>query len=125
MSTWIAVMLGGALGSGARYGVGLWMKNIYPTFPAATLVVNVVGGLLIGLIAAYSMGRPDFPTALRLGLMTGVLGGFTTFSAFSLETLHLWQNGNSGAAVLNITLNLLLSLGACALGLWLARASTA
>lgn len=125
MTTWIAVMLGGALGSGARYGVGLWLKNIYPTFPLATLMVNAVGGLLIGLLAAYSMGRADFPAALRLGLITGVLGGFTTFSAFSLETLELWQNGHSSAALLNITLNIVLSLGACALGLWLARASTA
>lgn len=125
MTTWIAVMLGGALGSAGRYGVGLWLKNIYPTFPAATLVVNTVGGLLIGLIAAYSMGRADFPAALRLGLMTGVLGGFTTFSAFSLETLELWQNGNTGAALLNIALNVVLSLAACALGLWLARGSTA
>lgn len=124
MNVWIAVMLGGAVGSAGRYGVGLWLKNVYPTFPAATLVVNTVGGLLIGLIAAYSMGRADFSPVLRLGLMTGVLGGFTTFSAFSLETIELWQNGNSGAALVNIAMNVGLSLAACALGLWVARASS-
>ncbi len=125
MTAWIAVMLGGAFGSAARYGVGLWAKNLWPGFPAATLMVNVSGGLLMGFIAAYALDRPEFPGWLRLGLTTGVLGGFTTFSAFSVETLELWRDGFMSAALLNVALNLVLSLGACALGLWLARAATA
>lgn len=125
MTAWLAVIFGGAFGSAARYGVGLWSKNLWPGFPAATLFVNVVGGFLIGLISAYAMDRPEFPTWLRLGLTTGVMGGFTTFSAFSLETLVLWRDGNMSAELLNVALNLVLSLTACALGLWLARAASA
>ncbi|MEK6805639.1 MAG: fluoride efflux transporter CrcB [Pseudomonadota bacterium] len=125
MTTWFAVMLGGAAGSAARYGVSLWTKNLWPGFPTATLMVNAAGGLLMGFIAAYALDRPEFPAWLRLGLTTGVLGGFTTFSAFSFETLELWREGSMNAALLNVALNLVLSLGACALGLWLARAATA
>lgn len=125
MQALIAVALGGAFGSAARYGIGLWSKNLWPGFPAATLFVNVVGGFLIGLISAYALDRPEFPAWLRLGLTTGVLGGFTTFSAFSFETLELWRDGSMSAALLNVALNLVLSLGACALGLWLARVSAA
>lgn len=125
MTTWFAVMLGGAFGSAARYGVGLWTKNLWSGFPTATLMVNVSGGLLMGFIAAYALDRPEFPTWLRPGLTIGVLGGFTTFSAFSYETLELWRDGSMSAALLNVVLNLVLSLGACALGLWLARAASA
>mgnify|MGYP001596635765 CR=1 FL=1 len=125
MNVWIAVMLGGAVGSAGRYGVGLLLRNIYPSFPIATLTVNAVGGLLVGLLASYSMGRTDISDVLRFGLITGVLGGFTTFSSFSMETLQLWRDGTPVAALLNIGLNLFLSLGGCMAGLWLARASTA
>ncbi len=121
MSTWLAVALGGALGSLARYALGLWLRIAAPTFPLATLTVNAVGGLCIGLIFALTAARPDTPEWLRTGLITGVLGGFTTFSAFSLETLLLWREGQGTLALTSIALNLLLSLGGCALGLWLGR----
>lgn len=121
MSTWLAVALGGALGSLARYALGLLCRAAVPGFPLATLTVNAVGGLCIGLIFALTATRPDTPEWLRTGLITGVLGGFTTFSAFSLETLLLWQEGRSLLALANIALNLLLALGGCALGLWLGR----
>ncbi len=121
MSTWLAVALGGASGSLLRYALGLWARTAVPGFPLATLTVNAVGGLCIGLIFALTAARPDTPEWLRTGLITGVLGGFTTFSAFSLETLLLWQEGRSLLALTNIALNLLLSLGGCALGLWLGR----
>jgi len=121
MSTWLAVALGGASGSLLRYALGLWARGAVPGFPFATLIVNAVGGVCIGLLFTASASRPDFPDWLRTGLITGVLGGFTTFSAFSLETLLLWREGQSALAVANISLNLLLSLGGCALGLWLGR----
>ena len=121
MSTWLAVALGGALGSLARYALSLLCRAAVPGFPLATLIVNAVGGLCIGLIFALTAARPDTPDWLRTGLITGVLGGFTTFSAFSLETLLLWREGSAGLALANIALNLLLSLGGCALGLWLGR----
>lgn len=92
-----------------------------PGFPLATLAVNAIGGVCIGLLFAVSASRPDLPDWLRTGLITGVLGGFTTFSAFSLETLLLWREGQGVLALANIALNLLLGLGGCALGLWLGR----
>lgn len=121
MSTWLAVALGGALGSLARYALGLWARTATTGFPLATLTVNALGGLCIGLLFALTASRPDTPEWLRTGLITGVLGGFTTFSAFSLETLLLWREGQGALALANIALNLLLSLGGCALGLWLGR----
>lgn len=119
--TWLAVALGGASGSLLRYALGLWARTALPGFPLATLAVNSIGGLCIGLLFAISASRPDFPDWLRAGLITGVLGGFTTFSAFSLETLLLWREGQAALALANVGLNLLLSLGSCALGLWLGR----
>lgn len=121
MPLWLAVALGGGLGSLARYGVGVWARALWPGFPVATLVVNAAGGLAMGLLASYAAARPEWSPAWRLGLMTGVLGGFTTFSAFSLETLVLWRDGAPGLAFANIGLNLALSLGACGLGLLLGR----
>jgi len=121
MPVWIAVAIGGASGSLLRYLLGLWARVAVPGFPLATLVVNAVGGVCIGLIFALTAARPDTPEWLRTGLVTGVLGGFTTFSAFSLETLLLWREGQGALALANIALNLLLSLGGCALGLWLGR----
>lgn len=121
MPVWIAVAIGGASGSLLRYALGLWARVAVPGFPLATLTVNAVGGVCIGLFFALTASRPDTPDWLRTGLITGVLGGFTTFSAFSLETLLLWREGQGVLALTNIALNLLLSLGGCALGLWLGR----
>lgn len=116
MNSLIAVALGGAMGSLARYALGLWTRGHALTFPLATLMVNVLGGLLMGLVAGYTAARPEFPAWLRAGLMTGVLGGFTTFSAFSLETLALYRDGAASMALFNVAANVLLSLAACALG---------
>ncbi|MDP3858084.1 MAG: fluoride efflux transporter CrcB [Stagnimonas sp.] len=121
MPIWLAVTLGGAFGTLGRYGVGVWARALWPAFPAATLIVNVLGGLVMGLLASYAAARPEWSGAWRLGLMTGVLGGFTTFSAFSLETLVLWREGALGLALVNVALNVILSLLACALGLLLGR----
>jgi CrcB protein len=122
VNVWLAVAFGGAFGSVLRYAVALGARALWPAFPWGTLIVNVVGGVAIGGVAAYAAARPGFPEALRLGLITGVIGGFTTFSAFSLDTLLLWNEGRGTAAFANIAANLLLSLAACALGLWLGRA---
>jgi CrcB protein len=121
MPVWLAVALGGAVGSLARYGAGLWTRSLWPGFPFATLLVNVLGSLCMGLLAAYATARPDWSPVWKLGLMTGVLGGFTTFSAFSIETLALWRDGASSLALLNVGLNLGLALLACAVGLLLGR----
>ncbi|WP_293369606.1 fluoride efflux transporter CrcB [Nevskia sp.] len=121
----LAVAAGGALGSVARYLMSTVLRSTAPGFPWGTLLVNVVGGLAMGLITAYALTRPGaLSDTVRIGLTTGILGGFTTFSAFSIETLLLWREGSAAAAFTNIAANLLLSLAACALGFWLARIST-
>lgn len=119
MPVWLAVAAGGALGSLTRWQLGLWARTVWPAFPWGTLLVNVSGSFLIGFIAAWCVERPAADW-VRIGLMTGVLGGFTTFSAFSLDSLELWRS-SPALALLNISGNLLLGLGACALGLWMAR----
>lgn len=114
LMVWLAVALGGALGSLARYALKLGLMPL-STFPWWTLIVNVSGGLLIGFLA--SLGR-EWPEALRLGLTVGLLGGFTTFSAFSLETLELLRH-HPVLVLANVLANVMLSIAACAAGLWL------
>lgn len=116
MPLWLAVALGGAGGSLLRWQLAVMARTLWPAFPVATLAVNVLGSFCIGL--AWGLLR-EAPEWLRLGLMTGLLGGFTTFSAFSLETLELLRGGML-PALLNVLMNLVLGLAACALGLWLA-----
>ncbi|MFL1464183.1 fluoride efflux transporter FluC [Roseococcus sp. DSY-14] len=106
----LAVMAGGALGSAARWGVSLWLP-----WPWATLLVNGLGSAAIGALAAQGVSGPA-----RLFLVTGVLGGFTTFSAFSLETALLWERAPWQAA-LYVAASLGLGLGGFALGWWAGR----
>jgi CrcB protein len=106
MWTWAMVLLGGALGSGLRYGVALALPpRGEAAFPVATLTVNLVGCLLIGLLATLLHESAQLPPAARMGLIVGVLGGFTTFSSFGLESLRLLQAGHWGAAALYIGLS--------------------
>ena len=121
MQTWLTyfwVATGGALGSAGRY----WLSNVVTsrvsgTFPWGTLIVNVSGSFVIGLLAALAMseGRPLTAPGIRLFLMTGICGGYTTFSAFSLQTLHLLQSGKWLHAGGNVVLSVLL----CLIGVWL------
>lgn len=119
MNVVFAIAFGGALGSVARYLVSTAARMAFPGFPWGTLIVNIIGGFVMGGIAAIALARPGFSDPLRLGLTTGVLGGFTTFSAFSLETMLLWRDGAVSTAFANVAANVILSLAACALGLWL------
>lgn len=115
----LLVALGGALGSVARYGVGFaaarWMGL---GFPWGTLTVNIVGGFAMGLLAARIGPEQE---NLRLLLGVGILGGFTTFSAFSLETVRLIEH-QPGHAALYVAASVVLSVGACWLGFFLGRA---
>src|SRR5262245_26354312 len=114
----LLVALGGALGSVARYGVSVAaVRWLGAGFPWGTLMVNVAGGLAMGVLAArISPGQED----LRLLLGVGILGGFTTFSAFSLETVRLMEQGPA-PAMLYVSASLVLSVGACWLGYSLGR----
>ena len=120
MNLWLAVALGGALGSVGRYGLGLATRALWPGWPWGTFLVNVIGSFAIGLLFAGFLLRPA-PEWLRLGLITGVLGGFTTFSAFSIETLELLRADGAFGAGIYVIATLLAGLAACALGMWLAR----
>ena len=116
MPNWLLVAIGGALGASARYGVSTWMQRVASaTFPWSTLAVNVVGCALAGAALGW-FERADAPPAPRLLLVVGLLGGFTTFSAFGVETLNLHRDGRSGAAVANVALNVGLGLAATLLG---------
>jgi CrcB protein len=118
MTQILLVALGGAVGSVARYGVGYAAARLLGLgFPVGTLIVNVVGGLLMGLLAAR-VGPQDENARLLLGV--GMLGGFTTFSTFSLETVRLIET-QLGGALLYVFASVVLSIGACWLGLVLGR----
>lgn len=118
------VFLGSGIGGAARYGVNVWsLKAFGAQFPAGTFIVNVAGGLAMGLIAGWLAFRVQMPWSqeLRLFLTTGLLGGFTTFSAFSLDAAVLWERGAHSLAALYVGATLLGTLTAIFAGLWLAR----
>lgn len=114
---------GGALGAGARYLVYAEVNRFWgAAFPWATLTVNVVGSLLIGALAALLLERLPDSIGLRVFLITGILGGFTTFSAYSLDFVALIERGSPGSAVLYAASSVVLSILACWAGLAGARA---
>lgn len=118
--TFFHVALGGAIGAMLRFAVGLGaLRFAAPGFPVGVLLVNVLGSFLMGLFAVYAFQRGV--QHLNPFVMTGVLGGFTTFSAFSLEAFTLYERGQVAAAGLYVGLSVILSLGALALGVWIAR----
>ena len=116
------VALGGALGAGCRHLVNLAALRLFgPAFPVGTLTVNVLGGLLMGMLVGWFALRASGGGGLRLFLATGVLGGFTTFSAFALEAVLLWERGEVLAALLYVTGSFVLSILALVAGIWLVR----
>ena len=122
MSTWLLVAVGGAAGSVARYGFSLGATRwLGAAFPFGTLGVNALGSFLAGLLYVLIVQRLAAQEEWRSLLLIGVLGGFTTFSAFSLETIRLLESGRVSSAAANIGLNLVFGLGACIAGLWLGR----
>lgn len=123
----VIVFFGAGIGGIARYGVGIVAaRALGTTFPVGTLAINVAGSFLIGLAYGW-LSNGGVPIAgqgnhmLRLLLMTGFLGGFTTYSSFTLEAAMLWEGGQPGAAILYVAASLILGLGAVAAGLSLVR----
>lgn len=118
------VAAGGAIGAAARHLVNLGALRLFgPGFPIGTLMVNVLGCLLMGMLAAALAARSDMSgQGLRLFLATGILGGFTTFSAFSLDAVLLWERGEASLAVAYALASVLLSIAALLVGLSLVRA---
>jgi CrcB protein len=121
VNTLLAVGAGGALGSIARYLMTLAIQRLAgANFPAGTVAVNVLGSFAIGLLYVWLVERDASPM-LRALLMVGLLGGFTTFSSFSLETVTLMMQASYGRAALNVLLSVGLCIGGTMLGIALAR----
>ena len=125
LSNVFLVGLGGLIGSITRYLCIFGVSRIIPvsSFPWGTLLVNVLGCLIIGFLGGLGTNKQLFAEAGRVFLFTGILGGFTTFSAFGLETFFLLRTSQFFLAFLNILLQLALGLGAVALGYWLSELS--
>lgn len=122
MMTLLAVMAGGGLGAGLRYGVNNAAARLLGVnFPYGILAINILGSLAMGLLVGLFAAREPVSPLLKTFLTTGILGGFTTFSAFSLDVVTLFERGATGAAVLYVVLSVILSVFGCWAGLMLAR----
>ena len=124
MTRLLLVALGGALGSMARYGVGQGAARLFPgaAWPWGTLTVNVVGGLAMGMLVGWmGLKAGAGQETIRVFAAVGLLGGFTTFSAFSLETLQMIERRDYGMAATYVCLSVLLSVAALFAGLMTAR----
>ena len=98
MTAFLAIGLGAAIGAWLRWGLGLWLNPLFPAMPLGTLAANLIGGYFIGFVIAWFADHPGVPPEARLFLITGLLGGLTTFSTFSAEVVTammrgLWMTG--------------------------------
>lgn len=118
----LIVFLGGGLGAALRHGVNLAVARLIGgSFPISTMTINVLGSFAMGLIAEYFALRRGLPQHWRLFLTTGVLGGFTTFSAFSLEAALLYERGDMAGAAVYIGGSVVLAIAALFAGLAIVR----
>lgn len=118
LRTYLLIALGGACGTLARFFVGLAAAPFSHTLPWGTIGINIAGSFVIGFFGTLTLAHGRFPVSenIRLFVMIGFCGGFTTFSSFSLQTLELLRNGAGARAAINIVLSVVLCLGAVALG---------
>lgn len=114
--SWLAVGLGAAFGAWLRWGLGLWLNAVLVPLPLGTLAANWGGGYLIGVAVGFFSAHPDLPPEWRLFAITGVLGGLTTFSAFSAESMTLIQREEYLWALGHSTLHLVGALVMCMAG---------
>lgn len=122
MMGYLVVFVGAGIGGAVRHGMNIWVARLMGThFPWHTLVINILGSLAMGLVAGFFMERTDATGHLRLFLATGVLGGFTTFSAFSLDAILLWERHEYLMASLYVGGSAAGALIGLILGLWSMR----
>ena len=120
--SFLIVFLGGGVGAALRHGVNVLSARLLGTaFPYATMFENVTGSLVMGLLAGYFAFKGDASQSWRLFLTTGILGGYTTFSAFSLDAVLLYERGAMGMATFYVLGSVLLSIAGLMAGLALAR----
>jgi fluoride exporter len=125
MGGYLAVAIGGGIGAALRHGVNKAALAYFgPEFPYGTLIVNIAGGLLMGALAELFLVKGGGSQEWRLFLTTGLLGGFTTFSAFSLEAALMWQRSDFTALGTYVVGSVLLSISALFFGMALVRALT-
>ncbi|MCB1876059.1 MAG: fluoride efflux transporter CrcB [Chromatiales bacterium] len=122
MLNWFAIAGGGAVGALLRFWIsGGVYALLGRSFPYGTLAVNVIGSLLMGFLYVWFLERASLDPAWRAAILVGLLGAFTTFSTFALETFNLLEEGDYAKAVLNMLGSVLFCVLAVALGMWLAR----
>ena len=120
--SYFIVFLGGGLGAALRHGINILVgRTLGGGFPYSTLLINITGSLVMGLVAAYFAFKGDASQHWRLFLTTGILGGYTTFSAFSLDAALLYERGAPGFAALYILSSVVLSILGLFAGLYLVR----
>jgi CrcB protein len=122
MNSLILVMSGGAIGAALRYGLWRALPVAEGGWPWPTFAANVIGGLAMGVLAAWVLRGDNSAESLRLFVGVGVLGGFTTFSAFSLEMMQMVERGQVGMAAAYALASVLLALGALLVGMIAAKA---
>ncbi len=114
--SWLAVGAGAALGAWLRWGLSLWLHGWHNQLPLGTLIANLAGGYLVGIAVAFFQHYPLLSVEWRLLVITGFLGGLTTFSTFSAESMVLMQNGDYLWALGHIALHLLGAIALCIAG---------
>jgi CrcB protein len=118
----LVVFLGGGIGAALRHGVNILVARLIGTsFPWSTLIENVSGSLVMGVLAGYFAFKGGVSQPWRLFLTTGILGGYTTFSAFSLDVALLYERGETGLAALYVLASVALAIGGLFVGLALVR----
>ena len=114
--SWLAVGLGAAIGAWLRWGLGILLNALHPQLPLGTILANLGGGYLIGIAVAFFTALPSLPPEWRLFVVTGFLGGLTTFSTFSAESMVLLQRGDYAWALGHSALHLVGSVTLCVAG---------
>ncbi|MEO6984646.1 MAG: fluoride efflux transporter CrcB [Paralcaligenes sp.] len=117
----VAISIGAALGALLRWVLGLSLNHLWPTMPLGTLAANLIGGLLIGVAAEFFRNHGGLAPEWRLAIITGFMGGLTTFSTFSLEVVSQIQSRGLGSAALEIGLHVVGSIGLTLLGIILVQ----